>query len=269
MNLSVSNIAWLPEQDNEVYRVMQENGFTGLEIAPTRVFPDNPFDRLDEALAWSHELYLKYGFRVSSMQSIWYGRKESMFGSEKERDSLFLYTKKAIDFAEAVGCGNLVFGCPKNRNIPPEMTKSEAEKEAVSFFRELGEYAYEHNTVLSLEANPPIYNTNFINDTFSAIEMIRQVNSKGFRLNLDLGTMIQNEEYVETLAGQAALIHHVHISEPGLVPIKKRKIYESVISLLKTEGYDGYVSVEMGRTEDISALFDALSYLKELLIVNG
>ena len=50
-----------------------------------------------------------------------------------------------------------------------------------------------------MEANPPIYHTNFINDTQSAIELIEIVNSKGFRLNLDVGTMIENQESVSTL----------------------------------------------------------------------
>ncbi len=49
---------------------------------------------------------------------------------------------------------------------------------AINFFRELGDYAYEKGTVIGMEANPPIYHTNFINDTQSAIELIEIVNSK-------------------------------------------------------------------------------------------
>lgn len=53
-----------------------------------------------------------------SMQSIWYGRTEKLFGTEEERNLLLDYTKSAVDFAAAIGCKNLVFGCPKNRCIP-------------------------------------------------------------------------------------------------------------------------------------------------------
>ena len=38
MNLSISNIAWDKENDEKVYKLMKENGFSGLEIAPTRVY---------------------------------------------------------------------------------------------------------------------------------------------------------------------------------------------------------------------------------------
>ncbi len=62
----------------------------------------------------------EYGFCVPSMQSIWYGRQEKIFHSPEDREALTEYTKKAIDFAAAIGCGNLVFGCPRNRNIEGE-----------------------------------------------------------------------------------------------------------------------------------------------------
>lgn len=38
MKLSISNIGWDAEQDEAVYRLMGAYGFSGLEIAPTRIF---------------------------------------------------------------------------------------------------------------------------------------------------------------------------------------------------------------------------------------
>ena len=85
------------------------------------------------------------------MQSIWYGRQEKLFGSEEERQVLLAYTKEAIDFAAAVGCGNLVFGCPRNRNVPEGIRPEQVEEIACGFFHELGEYAYSKGTALSIE----------------------------------------------------------------------------------------------------------------------
>ena len=42
MNLSISNIAWKAEYDSEMYKYLETTGFNGLEIAPTRIFPENP-----------------------------------------------------------------------------------------------------------------------------------------------------------------------------------------------------------------------------------
>lgn len=66
---------------------MKEYGFTGLEIAPTRIFPENPYSKNSESKAWSDEIPLT----ISSMQSIWYGKTESIFGSDEERYSFRLH----------------------------------------------------------------------------------------------------------------------------------------------------------------------------------
>lgn len=257
MNLSISNIGWVSEQDETVYRLMKEYGYKGLEIAPTRIFEKRPYDRLEEAEGWSKEIREKYDFVITSMQSIWFGKQEKIFGTEEERSILTEYTKKAIDFAAAINCKNLVFGCPRNRNLPKDV---DAES-AVPFFRELGEYALSKETVIGMEANPPIYNTNYINDTSSALELIRKVNSKGFRLNLDLGTMIQNEENAGELVGNVKWINHVHISEPGLKPVKERTLHQEVIQILREENYKGFLSIEMGKTEEIKEIDRCLQYL--------
>ena len=258
MNLSISNIAWQASDDIAVYGLMQQYGFTGLEIAPTRIFPEMPYNNIENARAWSEQLKKDWGFSVPSMQSIWYGRKESIFGSADERNTLIEYTKKAIDFASAIGCKNLVFGCPKNRNKPEGVD----EEAAVEFFHIIGEYAAKNDTVIGMEANPPIYNTNYINDTLSALELIKKVNSSGFMLNLDMGTMIYNEENISELQGYAHLINHVHISEPYLKPICERALHGELVDMLQSEGYCGFVSVEMGNFEDISVIENTLKYIK-------
>ena len=265
MKLSISNIAWSAENDKFVYAMMKEYGFTGLEIAPTRIFPNEPYSQLDIAKKWSQNLNCVYGFCVPSMQSIWYGKNEHIFASEDERNSLVQYTKQAIEFAEAVGCKNLVFGCPRNRIIPENMEKTKACDIAVKFFKELGEYAVLHNTVIGIEANPAIYNTNFINTTASALELISAVGSKGFRLNLDVGTMIYNKESLDVLNDNVLLINHVHVSEPYLKPVQKRNLHFDLITMLANVGYNGNISIEMGKTDDMDVLKETMCYVKDVV----
>ena len=173
MKLSISNIAWKSEDDFKVYKLMKKYEYKGLEIAPTRIFSEQPYKKLTEAKIWYEELNKKYGFTISSMQSIWFGRQENIFNSVDERKILEKYTKQAIDFAATIGCKNLVFGCPKNRNL----IEGSNEEIAVDFFKLLGNYAYEKGTTIGMEANPTIYNTNYINDTKSALELIKKVDS--------------------------------------------------------------------------------------------
>lgn len=260
MKLSISNIGWAGEFDTQMYALMRRYGFSGLEIAPTRVFGENPYDKIRDAADWSKNLNEKYGLRVSSMQSIWYGRTEKLFDGAEDRRILIDYTKKAIDFAAATGCGNLVFGCPRNRYLPEGANPADAE----AFFGELGSYAAEKGTVLAMEANPPIYNTNYINTTKDALELIKEVGSEGFLLNLDVGTMVENRESVSELEGQVFRINHVHISEPGLKQIVKRELHRDLFRLLKKEDYHGWISIELGRQENLDIIEEALKYVSEL-----
>lgn len=260
MKLSISNLAWTMPEDAIVYEQMQKRGFTGLEIAPTRVWGKNPYERGMEAKDWAKELKLRYGFSIPSMQSIWYGRSEKIFGSEAERQTLIVYTKKAIRFAEAIGCGNLVFGCPRNRFFP-DGTNPQI---GIDFFREIGNYAIVHHTCIGLEANPPIYQTNYINTTQQALDMISEIGSPGLKLNLDVGTMIANEEDVSLLEGKAELVNHIHISEPFLKSIKKHVLHRELATFLRKAGYDRYISIEMGQAMNPSTIWEAMTYVQEV-----
>lgn len=257
MKLSISNIGWESKYDTDMYKLIKKIGFEGLEIAPTRIYPQTPYDRLEEAKVWADELKKKYGFCIPSMQSIWYGKQEKIFGTEEEYCALVDYTKKAIDFACAIDCNNLVFGCPRNRSLPD----GGDETVGVRFFKEIGDYAAGKGTVIGMEANPPIYNTNYINDTEAALRLIMEVDSEGFKLNLDIGTMIYNEEPIEELVGNVNLINHVHISEPGLKPIQERQLHRDLMLLLQKENYQGFISIEMGKQKDITSVENVLNYV--------
>jgi sugar phosphate isomerase/epimerase len=257
MKISISNIAWSADYDLEMYAFLSDHNINGLEIAPTRIFPENPYDYIDGARKFSQTLLNDYKLSISSMQSIWYGRNENIFGSEEERQSLIEYTKKAIDFAEVLNCPNLVFGCPKNR-ILPSYTDLPI---AYSFFTEIGDYAQLHNTTVSLEPNPPYYNTNFINTTVEAFDFCRKINCVGLKVNIDLGTCIYYNESLEFLNDNINLVNHIHISEPMLAPLERRALHRELIEL----DYDQYFSIEIGNTNNLEIVKSTVCYIKEAL----
>ncbi len=265
MKMAISNIAWDAGEDADVYALMRKYGYTGLEIAPTRFFAADPYGDLEAVGRWREAFAAGEGFAVPSMQSIWFGRTEKLFADDTQRRTLLDYTKKAVDFAVAAGCANLVFGSPKNRVLPDDGSR-EARQQGIRFFKEIGDYACAGQTAVGMEANPAIYGTNYINTTREACDLIREVASPGFLLNLDTGTMIENREPVETLEKSAELIRHVHISEPFLKPVAmdrgRRQFHAELAAFLRENGYQGYVSVEMAKTEDASG---RLSLLDEIL----
>ena len=282
MKFAVSNIAWSPAEDSSMYELLSEERLA-LEIAPTRIFPrgdsgssgrmEGPYDRIREAADWAKDLYSKYGIRVVSMQSVLNGVKANMFGSKEENRFLRNYLKSAVDFAAAVQCGNLVFGCPLNRRIPDEYPTENAGKAAVSFFGELAVYAAQQGTCISMEANPAAYHTDFINYTAQAFDLVRCVAreagkeaSSAFKVNLDLSTILMNGEDIYELLTEEniALVNHVHFSEPHLRVIRQRREHSEIIRLLEDAGYDRYISLEMRMPEDPKELRESVEYIKSL-----
>jgi len=264
MELSISNIAWSADDDSEIYEYLSRNGYTGLEIAPTRVFPNAPYECSHDAKRFADMLLEKYNLRISSMQSIWYGKSESLFASESDRQILVEYTKKAIDFAHTIGCGNLVFGCPKNRIIPDTMSLDKVSPIAYEFFSQIGDYATDNGTCIAIEANPPIYNTNFINTTTQALQLCKTLKNPGIKVNIDIGTMIYYSENIQLVMDNIELVNHVHISEPHLAYIEKRPIHYELIRMLADMNYEKYVSVEMSNINDIERVKGVACYINEL-----
>ena len=268
MNLSVSNIGWISEYDEEMYSFLSDNGFNGIEIAPTRIFPDAPYEQLEKARLYAHDLKKHSGLTISSIQSIWFGISESIFGTDDHRQKLINYTKSAVNFASAIGCANLVFGCPKNRAIPEGLSSDVYMPIAYDFFNQIGCYATENGVYISIEPNPPIYNTNFINTTEEAFLFCKSINNPGVKVNIDLGTMIYYNEDVSLLKGNIHLVNHVHISEPHLVPIVKRSFHKEILSEFIDAGYSNSFSIEMRKYSSIEPLKDAILYIKGVFRVN-
>lgn len=240
-------------------RIYTKKSYAAIEIAPTKIVGENPYSKLEQIKHYTLSVLNKYGLAVSSMQSIWYGKNEKMFASEEERHILLQYTQKAILFAEAIGCYNIVFGCPKNRIINNENDINIA----IEFFGEIGNYAKEHNTTLALEANPAIYGTNFINTTQEAIDICRKIASVGIGVNFDFGTFIQNEESLNVCLDNLDVINHIHVSEPYLNLIKKRTVHKKLLDKLKQKGYKKFISIEM-KEQKLPDLLKIIDYLWEI-----
>jgi len=85
VKLSVSNIVWLIEHDEGMYKFLYANAIYGLGIAPTRIFSSQPYDNITQASVFACKLKEKYNIEVSSIQFIWYGVSENILDSGDSR----------------------------------------------------------------------------------------------------------------------------------------------------------------------------------------
>ena len=258
--LCISNIAWDTKDTQEIYQFLKSKNIKHLEIAPTKLVGENPYDKIEEAVKISKDLKKDYNIKIDSIQSMWYGKTENIFTSKENQKLLISYTKKAIDFASAINCRNIVFGNPKNRNM------TDYDKNypiAVDFFKEIGDYAKEKDVIIAIEPNPIIYSTNFLNTTEEAVNFVKELNCSHLKVNCDLGTIIENKEELTIVADNIKYINHIHISEPNLAIIENRDLHKELFELLQKCNYTNLVSIEMKQC-DIKDIKKTIEYVENV-----
>ncbi len=269
MKYAISNIAWQKEEDEQIYKIMERFGFTGLEIAPSRIWEAPLKTTKEEVRRFKEEMHNR-GISIVSLQALHFGHPElTVFENPEIRKKTLDHTKRCIDLASELEAKALVFGSPKNRLIN-DMNYAEAETIAIDFFTELGNYAKAHNTAICIEPNPRDYGADFITRTEEAVNLVRIVNNDGFRLNLDTSTMtLNNEDYEKEITHAFPRIGHIHISEPMLELVSGREDnshHDVIAGTLRSLNYEGWISIEMksGLTDsNVSSVQYALQFVAD------
>jgi sugar phosphate isomerase/epimerase len=269
MKLSMSNIAWLPDERREAYAILAEAGFTGLEIAPGLFFhgAEDPFVPDTASARRARIEAADAGLSLVSMQSLLFGVSGAALFEGPEAQAAFeTGMRRAIALAERFSIPNLVFGSPQQRRVPDSMAMAEALEEGAEVFRKLGDVAEQAGTRIAIEANPAAYGTNFCNTLDEALAFVDLVAHPAIVPHLDLGAMHMNGDFASVparLPALAPLLGHVHVSEPDLAPAPADPAtLVPVLNALGAAGYERAVSIEMKRAPDgLAALRRAVAGL--------
>lgn len=262
--LSVSNIGWTAEQDEEAFAALRGWGVEGIEVAPSRVWPGWEGATPEAGRAFREKL-AGMGYEIPAFQALLYGVEGAeVFGDEAQQEILCEHITKVAALAEAMGAKLLVFGSPRSRNRG-ELGPEEAFSKAVDIFGRLGEICAKHQVVLGLEANPQEYKCNFVTRTQEAIELVKAVNSPGFGLHLDLGGVTLAESAPEgPLREGLELAKHFHISEPFLKgfdePEGPHTLYAALVA---ASPYERWLSIEMRSTGSLDDVERAVSFVRQ------
>jgi len=247
-DLTVSNIAWRTEEEVEARETLKENRVGGVDIAPTKYWPDLTVVS-DSQIKRAVKFWGERGIKIVAMQSLLYGRQDlQIFGEAKKRREMLEYLYRVIYLGAKIGVRALVFGSPKNRAVGNDMSYKEAWETSIGFFAKLGKYSFDCGIAFCIEPNHPKSGCNFIVNHKQAVDLVREVNTAGLYLNLDTSTLFQSKEDIQKVI-KAALPYagHVHISEPSLkqVGLSGKTIHKRVAGALKDGGWSGWIGVEM------------------------
>lgn len=264
MKLAVSNIAWLVELDAEVFEFLATNGVAGLEVAPTRVWPQ--WQGISPASVREFRNVVESsGLRVSSLQSILFQKPElKLFGSDSDRQAMEEHLQRCADLAADLGAECMVFGAPRNRDRG-SLPEAFAFVVAQRFFARVGGYCAERGVCVGFEANPADYKCNFATDSGAAAHLVREVGSAGFRLHLDTACMhLAGEDVTQAICGGAAILRHVHVSEPFLADFQAPvSAHAEAAAALRSIYYDRWVALEMRSADPpLPALKEAVRFVR-------
>lgn len=251
MKLAISNIAWQPEDDSRIAESMLEYGFTGVEIAPTKLWK-NPLEAEPSSVDSYRAFWNERGITIPSMQALLFGRPDlRIFDDKATRSATLAYLSGIIELGARLGARVLVFGSPKNRSIG-NLDRKQAFDIAAEFFGAVGRVAAQHDSIFCIEPNPVAYGCDFVTTSEEGLELVHSVAHPGFGLHLDTAGMTMSKEKIGTALQNAFDdLCHFHISEPDLVPIGTdgvdHKLFSKVLSDL---GYEHWYSVEMRSAEE-------------------
>lgn len=257
MKLGVSNIAWPADLELQAAGVLQRLGVTGVEIAPTTVWPA-PLEAAADDIARYRRFWNDRGIEIIALQALLFGREDlTLFGSAAARAETVVYLSATIRLCAELGGRALVFGSPRNRDRG-DLTDAEANRIAAAFFDELGSRAADEGVTFCIEPNPPSYHCNFITSSGQAVELVRQVDNPGFRVHLDTGGMTLGGEPVEqSVAAALPWCRHFHVSEPQLRPIGTAGVDHRLFgATLRRLRYRHWISIEMRLQSRESCLQD-------------
>ncbi len=244
--IAISNIAWKSSEEKKVFEIMRRLRINYLEISPKKLWT-NPFDLNDNFIIKTIKTLRGYNINLIAMQALLYQRPDlTIFEDIKTRKKTLQYLINMILLGSKLGVKNLIFGSPKNKLIG-KLSVRRATEIAIEFFSSLGKEASGLNMCFCIEPTPKIYGADFICNTNEALGFIKKVNSKGLKLNLDLGSMILNREPLrKTIKKAAPYMAHFHISEPYLKTINLGESFHKIIAdQLQSIDYKGCVSIEM------------------------
>lgn len=268
MKISISNLSWKHSEDDDIAQILASYSVKGIEIAATKVWKDPisvPLSKISEYKKY----WLKWGISIVATTSLLFTHPElTIFENSSTREKTKKYLFEMIKISSLLGATTMVFGSPKNRQTY-NLSKKELIKISKDFFLSIASFAKNHNILFGIEPNPVYYGTNFINTTKEAIELVKLINHSNFRLNLDTGSIVMNnEDFEETIKKGLPLTCHFHISEPMLKQIGQGKVdHVSIAKILKALKYDKWVSVEMplaDNTNHKKIIIDALKFVTSI-----
>ena len=248
MKLAISNLAWRAAEQNEIFSILPSLGISGIEVAPTKIADWGNIT--PSMLADFYKKLDDNGLRVSSLQSIFFGKEEAqLLGNTNGFAIMCEHIDRLADIAAELGAEVAVFGAPKNRHRG-DIPNNIAFDTATERFRRLGEICAGRMKI-GIEPVPEFYGSDFILTAEEDLTLVSAVNHPAIGLHLDTGCVFLAGGDINLAIHEGAThLIHFHVAEPALANFLSPKAnHISAANALNNIEYKHWISIEMKETE--------------------
>jgi hypothetical protein len=210
--LMVSEIGWEPSDETVMLSYLKHLGICKREIVPSKK-------------QWNMTSYSN----VYSAQSILFGETIQIF---QEQDRFLDILQSRLEKLRSVDTKIIIFGCPRQRIYSGE--------DAIGLFRKVGQLCTRYGITLCIENNSRVYGGNWLHTIYDTIEFVKRVDHPNIRANLDIGSMLVENE---TVVPDFHYIGHIQISFDKLGNWQDSNTLSKLLDQLKN--YKGCISLEI------------------------
>lgn len=248
-------------------------GYEGIELAPFTLSPD-PNKLTEKRAGEIGRIAQAAGLEVTALHWLLV-KPEGLHvttadAAVRKRTAEFLGHLARL--CAAMGGKYLVFGSPKQRDIPAGVSHDEAANRAVEVFRQVCEVADPLGVTLALEPLGPA-ETNFLVSAAETIRLIERVGRRACRLHLDVKAMCAEDRPItDVIADSGAHLAYFHANDanrrgPGTGQVD----FVPIFAALRRIHYDGYVSVEVFdyKPDPETIAEQSIAYLRRALAEAG
>lgn len=168
-----------------------------------------------------------------------------LVGPEINETALLAHTQKVFERCKRAGIKLIVWGSGGARRMPEGYLRSKATQEFINIARKVSERAAQYDVILALE-NLNTQETNFINTVAEALQIVKQVNHKNFRLCADIYHMLRENEPASVLLQTKGYLVHCDVAEKEnrTPPGTAGDDFTPYLKVLKQIGYAGAIVLE-------------------------
>jgi sugar phosphate isomerase/epimerase len=229
-------------------RFISEVGYTGIEVAPFTLA-----SRIGEVTAGRRRELRRQaedlGLTIIGLHWL-LAKTEGLHLTSADPAVRKATARYLVELGEAcadLGGELLVFGSPKQRNLPAGMTGDDGLAHAEEVFRGALPALADRGVKLCLEPLTP-KETNFINTCAEAQELIDRIGHPNLCLHQDVKAMklAESKSIPELIAEYAGRVGHFHANDTNLLgPGMGETDFVPIFAALERAKYSGWVSVEV------------------------